>query len=67
MFVDDSNWHHTFKSISVISPGRLDYAKLSKKLVGPRTWVAASYYIDQVRQTGHRDVSNLPWYHLGSR
>lgn len=54
LFVDGSNWYHALKSIGVTSPGRLDYAKLSQKLVGPRTWVATRYYVGQVRQVGNR-------------
>ena len=54
LFVDGSNWYHALKSIGVANPGRLDYAKLSQKLVGPRTWIATRYYIGQVRQIGNR-------------
>lgn len=54
LFVDGSNWYHALKGIGVASPGRLDYARLSQKLVGPRTWVATRYYIGQVRQVGNR-------------
>ena len=54
LFVDGSNWYHALKGIGIASPGRLDYAKLSQKLVGPRTWVATRYYIGQVRQVGNR-------------
>ena len=54
LFVDGSNWYHALKGIGVANPGRLDYAKLSRKLVGPRTWVATRYYIGQVRQVGNR-------------
>ena len=54
LFVDGSNWYHALKGIGVVSPGRLDYAKLSQKLVGPRIWVATRYYIGQVRQVGNR-------------
>ena len=35
-FIDGSNWYHALKSIGLANPGRLNYAKLSQKLVGPR-------------------------------
>ena len=39
LFVDGSNWYHSLKSTGLTNPGRLDYRKLSEKLVGPRTWL----------------------------
>lgn len=54
LFVDGSNWYHALKNIGVANPGRLDYAKISQKLVGPRTWAATRYYIGQVRQVGNQ-------------
>ena len=53
LFVDGSNWYHALKSIGLANPGRLNYAKLSQKLVGPRTWLHTRYYIGQVRQVGN--------------
>lgn len=51
LFVDGNNWYHALRDIGMTDLGRLDYAKLSTKLVGPaRTWLATRYYIGQVNQ-----------------
>ena len=54
LFVDGSNWYHVLKGIGVASAGRLNYAKLSQKLVKPRTWIGTRYYIGRVRQVGNQ-------------
>jgi uncharacterized LabA/DUF88 family protein len=51
LFVDGNNWYHGLKRSGVRTPGRLDYAKISAKLVGPRTWIALRYYIGRVPQS----------------
>ena len=43
LIVDGSSWYHPLKGIGIASPERLDYAKFSQKLVGPRAWVATRY------------------------
>lgn len=50
LFIDGSNWYHSLKNLGLSDLGRLDYAKISAKLLGPRDWVGTRYYIGQVRQ-----------------
>lgn len=44
LFVDGSNWYHALREKGVRDTMDLDYAAISKKLAGPRTWVATRYY-----------------------
>ncbi len=53
LFVDGNNWYHALKDSGVSNLGRLNYAKVSQKLVCDREWVATRYYIGQVQQTGN--------------
>ena len=62
LFVDGNNWYHSLTAIGLADLGRLDYSKISTKLLGPRTWVATRYYIEvtpQLRSVGisHRSHS----------
>jgi uncharacterized LabA/DUF88 family protein len=50
LFVDGNNWYHSLQDAGVQDLGRLNYAKISQKLLGPRIWLATRYYIDQVQQ-----------------
>lgn len=50
IFVDGNNWFHGLCDVGVDDRGRLDYARISQKLVGPRTWVETRYYIGQINQ-----------------
>lgn len=52
VFIDGNNWYHSLKALSVGDLGRLDYGKISRKLLGPRDWVATRYYIGRVPQSG---------------
>ncbi|MCY4510295.1 MAG: hypothetical protein OXG35_25540 [Acidobacteria bacterium] len=52
LFIDGNNWYHGLKHLGAVDLGRLDYRKLSLKLVGPRRWVGTRYYIGRVPQTG---------------
>ncbi len=52
VFIDGNNWYHSIKDAGVENLGRLDYGKLSRKLLGPRDWIATRYYIGQVPQAG---------------
>jgi uncharacterized LabA/DUF88 family protein len=52
VFIDGNNWYHSIRVAGVKDLGRLDYGKISRKLVGPRDWIATRYYIGQVTQTG---------------
>jgi len=50
LFIDGNNWYHALKDAGLSDLGRLDYAAVSRKLVGPRTWLATRYYIGRVSQ-----------------
>ncbi|MBI4700374.1 MAG: NYN domain-containing protein [Deltaproteobacteria bacterium] len=49
-FVDGSNFYHGLKEIGVHNLGQLDFAKIAKKLCGPRTWTGLRYYVGQLSQ-----------------
>lgn len=50
VFIDGNNWYHALCHVNVEDRARLDYRKISEKLLGPREWVATRYYIGQVNQ-----------------
>ena len=51
LFIDGNNWYHSLRNAGLNEVGRLDYARVSEKLIGPsRKWVGTRYYIGQVRQ-----------------
>jgi uncharacterized LabA/DUF88 family protein len=50
VFIDGNNWFHGLCNVGVENRARLDYKKISEKLVGPREWVGTRYYIGQVNQ-----------------
>jgi uncharacterized LabA/DUF88 family protein len=51
LFIDGNNWYHGLRSIGLADLGRLDYAKVSRKLVGPtRDWIRTRYYVGRVNQ-----------------
>jgi uncharacterized LabA/DUF88 family protein len=50
VFIDGNNWFHGLCGVGVEDRGRLDYKKISEKLLGPREWVETRYYIGQVNQ-----------------
>ena len=52
LFIDGNNWYHGLKALGTVDLGRLDYRKLSLKLVGPRRWLGTRYYIGRVPQSG---------------
>jgi uncharacterized LabA/DUF88 family protein len=52
LFIDGNNWYHSLRDASVVDLGRLDYAKISEKLVGSREWLGTRYYIGRVPQSG---------------
>ena len=52
LFIDGNNWYHGIKNAGITNVGRLDYRKISTKLVGSRDWVATRYYIGRVPQGG---------------
>lgn len=53
LFIDGNNWYHSLSKARVQDLARLDYAKISQKLVGPRDWIGTRYYIGRVRQEGN--------------
>jgi len=54
IFIDGNNWYHALKEVGVGDLGRLDYRRISEKLVGPRTWLGTRYYIGRMDQTWSR-------------
>lgn len=52
VFIDGNNWYHSLRHRGVLDLGLLDYGKISRKLLGPREWLATRYYIGRVPQTG---------------
>ncbi len=50
IFIDGNNWYHYLKDAGVDNRFLLDYAKISRKLLGPRNWIGTRYYIGQVDQ-----------------
>lgn len=52
VFIDGNNWFHSLKAIGLDDLGRLNYAAVSRKLIGPRDWLGTRYYIGQVQQSG---------------
>lgn len=56
VFVDGNNWYHSLKRIGLTDLGRLNYATVSSKLVGPREWTATRYYVGQVQQHGNTQL-----------
>lgn len=52
VFIDGNNWYHSIKDLGLADLGRLNYGKISRKLLGPRDWIATRYYIGQVPQSG---------------
>lgn len=56
LFIDGNNWYHSLKNIDVFDPARLDYRKISQKIIGRRNWVGTRYYIGQVVQSGNKKL-----------
>lgn len=50
VFIDGNNWFHALQAVGVEDRGRLDYQKISQKLLGPRTWLETRYYIGRMTQ-----------------
>ena len=53
LFVDGNNWFHSLRQAGVGDLPRLDYAKISRKLVRDRAWIGTRYYIGRVPQRGN--------------
>ncbi len=52
LFIDGNNWYHGLKSRGLIDLGHLNYANISNKLTGSRSWLGTRYYIGRVPQSG---------------
>jgi uncharacterized LabA/DUF88 family protein len=50
VFIDGNNWYHALCAVGVKDLARLDYKRISEKLIGPRDWIGTRYYIGQVNQ-----------------
>lgn len=50
VFVDGNNWYHACRTGGLKDLFALDYAKISKKLLGPRSWVETRYYIGALKR-----------------
>ena len=53
IFIDGNNWYHALRDHGVINQKRLDYARISEKLTGPRDWLGTRYYVGRVQQRGN--------------
>jgi uncharacterized LabA/DUF88 family protein len=53
LFVDGNNWYHSLRDSGVTDLAALNYAKISRKLLGPRDWLETRYYIGQVQAHGN--------------
>lgn len=51
VFEDGNNWYHALRRAGLTGLGWLNYAKVSRKLIGAREWTATRYYVGQVQQT----------------
>ena len=56
IFIDGNNWYHTLSNAGVPDLGGLDYAAISRKLLGPRSWVGTRYHIGRVPQAGANNL-----------
>jgi uncharacterized LabA/DUF88 family protein len=51
LFIDGNNWYHGIRRAGVENLSSIDYARLSRRLVGHRSWVGTRYYIGQMPRT----------------
>ncbi len=56
VYVDGNNWYHFLKLKNVPGLFGLSYEKISKKLLGPRTWLETRYYIGALKQDWSRKL-----------
>jgi uncharacterized LabA/DUF88 family protein len=54
VFIDGNNCYHALKEARVSGLRRLNYAKVSEKIVGARDWVGTRFYIGQVKNEGNK-------------
>ena len=56
VFIDGNNWYRGLRGLGFTDLGRLDYAKITLKLVGAsRVWEGTRYYVGQVNQAEAAD------------
>lgn len=53
VFVDGNNFWHALRNLGLSDLGRLNYAIVSNRLLGPRQWVETRYYVGQRKNTGN--------------
>ena len=56
LFIDGNNWYHALRGAGLDGLGRLNYARISEKLIGPREWIGTRYYIGQVKQQSNTQL-----------
>lgn len=56
LFIDGNNWYHSLKGIGLNDLFRLNYTRVSSKLLGPRQLTGIRYYIGQVKQHGNPEL-----------
>lgn len=56
VFVDGSNFYHGLREAGAHNLGQLDFAKISKKVAGPRLWKELRYYVGQIKQTDNHQL-----------
>ena len=57
LFVDGSNWYHGCASLGLEDLGRLDFARVSRRLVRHRDWLATRYYVGRVPESVNRRLA----------
>jgi len=57
VFVDGSNWYFGCAALGLRNLGRMDFARISRKLVQHRTWSATRYYVGEVPMTGKTELA----------
>jgi len=53
VFVDGNYWYHALRAAGITGIGRLDFARISRKLVQHRGWNGTRYYVGRVQRVGN--------------
>lgn len=56
VFVDGNNCYHALRDAKFSGLSRLNYAKVSTKIVGARDWIGTRFYIGQVKNEGNKKL-----------
>jgi uncharacterized LabA/DUF88 family protein len=51
-FVDGNNWYHGCAALGLRGLGRLDFARICRRLAGHREWTGCRYYVGRVPHSG---------------